>query len=53
MALCVRRAVLDVTLLSGKRFYNFKESNGLEILIWMSALSCSPGAMHKENVAYG
>jgi hypothetical protein len=33
MALCVRRAVLDVTLLSGKRFYNFKESNGLEILI--------------------
>ena len=29
----VRRAVLDIARLSGKRFYNFKESNGLGILV--------------------
>jgi len=29
----VKRAVLDVARLSGKRFYNFKESNGLGILV--------------------
>jgi hypothetical protein len=29
----VKRAVLDVARLSGKRFYNFKESNGPGILV--------------------
>ncbi len=29
----VKRAVLDVSRLSGKRFYNFEESNGLGILV--------------------
>ena len=29
----VKRAVLDVARLSGKRFYNFQESNGLGILV--------------------
>ncbi len=29
----VRRAVIDVSRLSGKSFYNFKESNGLGILV--------------------
>lgn len=29
----VRRAVIDISRMTGKRFYNFKESNGLGILI--------------------
>jgi hypothetical protein len=29
----VKRAVLDIARLSGRRFYNFKESNGLGILV--------------------
>jgi hypothetical protein len=29
----VRRAVMEVARLTGKRFYNFKESNGLGILV--------------------